>query len=300
MALEFFKTSIEREIFRAKIRSRERKGLKRIFRKQKIINEGLGEEIETRLNGEINNFLTIFITGQQGTFKSSLGFELAMKIDKNFTANNFCFDYFDFKKKLSESKPKQCFILDEQIFSQGVGSNRIKSELKTFIETLRKRQNSMIVISPKLKDLDESDFTFMVETIDKDVKGICKKSKRLHEIRTCENKKHEKIVCHVRSAIKSDCEYLGLLITKISWNHPIWNDYEKLKDAFMDTVVKSDHQKNDYEQMALDVLSDSEIEYYKTSKSLTLFLEKKYPNLTVGEKDLIKEQIKIVRAKNGC
>lgn len=156
----FFRTKFQDILLRKKVI--ENKELINIFRKKIYLNEALDEEINHRINGIIDNFVTILIVGSQGTIKSSVGQNKAFHIDPSIKADkNIFFVYEAFRNALANSQPKQTFILDEQIFLHGIGSVRIINEVQGIIETLRKRQNSMILIGVEDKYFPEEVFTFV-------------------------------------------------------------------------------------------------------------------------------------------
>ena len=291
--LKYYKTELELEILLAKIYSN--RSLHKIFKHKKIINRSINEEINLRLKGDIENFVTILIIGEQGSLKSTCGQELAKRTDKNFTSNNISLFYEDFKKKISESKAGQTFILDEMVFIHGTGSNRLIDEIQTTIETLRKRKNSMIIIAVEEKYFPEEIFTFTMETLDQCLLGTCNKNKRLHEVRSCETKKHVIKKAFVRLAVKKKGIYLGLYIQEIKWGGEVWNEYEIIKDAFLNKVLKHDFVKLDFKNEAKKLRLMPESNNYKSIKELKLFLEMKRPNLTVAEKELLSLEIKLQR-----
>ena len=295
MMPEFYKTELERELLIAKIKRYP--SLYEVFRKKKELTKQTDDDIRIRINGEIENFVTIFVCGSQGTQKSSIAQELAIKNDPTFTAHRICFTYQEFKEKLEKSKSREWFILDEQVFLHGTGSTRIIESIQTLIETLRQRQNSLIVISPEKKYFPEGIFTYTLETLDRNILGKCVKNNKLHEIRSCDCKPHTDINATVRSVIKKDGEYIAFYITKIKWNNPVWKEYYKRKILFNAIILKEDFQKIDYQKIALTILEDPEVESYQTKKQLMLYLEQKHPNYAVGEKELIIAQLQILRNK---
>lgn len=234
------------------------------------------------------------------SWKSSTGQEIATINDETkFRADKVCFTYQEFRDKFEKSKPKEWFIQDEQVFLHGVGSGRIVESIQTLIETLRQRQNSMIVISPEGKYFPESIFTYVMETIDRSILGRCKHNNNLHEIRTCPHRPHIDIEATVRLAVKKENVYIGFYTIPITWKTQIWQEYYKRKVEFTRKVLTEDFQKIDYERLAKEVMSLPNNKDYKTHKQLKLLLEKKYPNLAVGEKDLIIEEIVLTRKRLG-
>ena len=230
--------------------------------------------------------------------KSSVGQEIANTNDQTtFTHQRICFTYPELRTKFEQTKPKQWLILDEQIFLHGTGSGRIVESIQTLIETLRQRQNSMIIISPEGKYFPENIFTYVMETIDRSILGRCQHNQELHEIRTCPHRPHIDIQAYVRLAVKKEGVYIGFYTIPINWNTNLWQQYSKRKTEFLQRVLSEDFQKIDYEKIAKQIIAQPNSKDYKTSKQLMLLLEKTHPNLAVGEKNLIIEAIKIERKK---
>jgi hypothetical protein len=98
----------------------------------------------------------------------------------------------------------------------------------------------------------------------------------------------------VRCAVKVQGEYLGFYIVNIEWGNNLYAEYELEKDKFMAQVRAEEIHNADYKKIAREIMSDTDFEYYKKNRnSLKLFIEQKKPNLTIGENNLIAEQIKI-------
>jgi hypothetical protein len=293
--MQFYKSEIEKEVLVAKIRRNA--SLYDVFRKNKDVTRHVNDDIRLRTKGELDNFFTIIISGTQGTQKSSLAQEVAEENDKNFSAHNIVFSYNELKDKLENSKKGDVFILDEEIAIFGIGSGRVVSAVQNMIETLRQHGASMIFISPDPKYFNENLFTYHFETIDRSILGTCPANKKLHEIRTCNSPKHENIQATVRCAVKKEGEYIGFYIQPIRWNTGLWQDYTLKKKDFLKKVLADDFQKLDYEKIAFHISQDPDSQYCKTSKQWMLYLEKKHPNLSVGEKGLIIAQIQVNKKK---
>ena len=295
--MKFYKTSLEKELLISKIKKNP--SLLNLFKKQKYITEQINEDIKTRIKGQINSFCVILIEGSQGSLKSSLAQEIAKKNDETFNTKKISFLYNEFRDKLEKSKKGDWYILDEEVFLSGTGSMRILESLMTCIETLRQHGANLIIISPNPKYFQEQIFTHHLETIDKSIIGICEKNQTPHEIRTCQEKKHKIIQAKIRSTLKKNNDYIGFHITEINnWNDKTWQEYTKRKKEFLKKVLKEDFPKIDYEKFAQKIIEQPNNEKYKTSKQIMLLLEKEHPNLSIGEKQLIIEAIKIKRKEN--
>ena len=298
--LRFYKNQFSKLLLRTKMD--DNKSLKKIFRRNKIINEEIDEEINNRLKGVIENFVTILIRGEQGTFKSSVGINKCEELDlTGFKAKNIAFLYEDFKQKIHRSKPKQAFQLDEEVFVHGTGSQRIVEEIQNMIETLRKRQNSMVIISPSDKYFPEEVFTFVMETMDYCLLGTCEKNNKLHEVRDCEHyyqQDHEMKKAYIRLGVRKRDRYVGFYIQEIDWESKTWDDYNKEKGKFLELSRKQDYKKLDYEKEAKKILERKDIKLYKSQKKLMLLIEETNPNLTIQEKQNLLAKIMVIKEKN--
>jgi hypothetical protein len=296
--LRFYKTPLEQAILNSK--AEENEDFARILLNKTIMNNAIEEEIRSKIRGEIENFLVILIHGSQGSIKSSVMIQLCKKIDPNFTAQQISFLLEEMKTKINDSQPLQAYALDEQVYQHGTGIMRLTHEIQNMIETLRIRQNSIIVVCVTPKYFDESIFSFVLETLDKCMLGTCEKNPLKHEIRNCpltEGKKHDIKEVWVRLAVKKEGKYLGLYYQEVEWNNSIWNDYCPFKDSFAKKSLNQDFTRLDFEKKAEEIMQDPEISLYKNLKSLKLLIEKRIPNLTSEEKELIAQQIKINREK---
>jgi hypothetical protein len=293
--MQFYKSEIEKEVLIARIRKNP--SLYNIFKKNKDVTTLVDEDIRQRTKGEIDNFFTIIMSGNQGTQKSSVAQEISVDNDKKFSSHNIVFSYQELKEKLENSKKGDIFILDEEIAIFGVGSGRVVSAVQNMVEMLRQHGASMIFISPDPKYFNENLFTYHLETIDRSILGTCSINKKHHEIRTCTDNKHENIRATVRCAVKKEGEYIGFYIKPIKWNTKLWQEYTTKKKEFLKKVLADDFQKLDYEKIAFHINQDPDSQYNKTNKQWMLYLEKKYPNLSVGEKQLICAQLSINKKK---
>jgi len=297
----FFQTPIQREILIQKIRTNP--SLKRLFRTGKNVTQQINDDINHRLNGIINNFFTLHITGTAGSFKTTTAVSIAKKFDPTFTSTQrVSFEYEDYLEKFKTSQPKQIRQIDEQAFMRGTGSLRMIQEIQEHIESLRKRQNSLIIISPEKKYFHDNLFTYMFETIDNSLTATCPTNPTPHEPRLCtcyQNRTAKIESCKVRSAVKIDDMYLGFYIIDIDWQNPDWTEYELAKDEYMKRLVMGEKKRTDYEKIAQTILDENpNNEEYKNKKALKILVEKNRPNLTVNEIELVCESIAMVRRKN--
>lgn len=228
--------------------------------------------------------------------KSGLAQETAMENDPTFNAERIHFLYNNFRKALENAKKGEWYILDENVFISGIGSQNIIQSIQTLIEVIRQAQISVILITPTRKYLPEHIFTHHFETIDRSLIGKCPKNDDMHDIRTCQEPKHNHMEATIRSAIIREGEYVGFYIKKLHWNNKIWQEYQEKKKEFLTQALAEDFQKLSYEDTAKEIISNPKSKEYKTGKQLQLYLEQELPNLTVGQKMLLIEAIKIQRA----
>lgn len=127
---------------------------------------------------------------------------------------------------------------------------------------------------------------------------VCKDNDIEHEIRTCafnDEHHHSPKRIFVRLLIKKMGHYAGLYVEEIIWNNSLWQEYKIIKDEFVEKAKMQDFAKLDYEKVANELLKERETSFYNSLKDLMLLLEKKFPNITVDEKELIARQIIIFR-----
>jgi hypothetical protein len=246
--------------------------LYRVFKKNIDVTPLIDDEILQRLGDpDRPNWVVIQITAETGEFKSSAGLEiLSQKVDKTFSADRVAMQYADFEKKIKNSEPKQAFLLDEQVFQHGVGSRRLVQNFVNIVETLRKRQNSMVLITPKEKYITDDNVTFTFEPC-----GFDKENKVL------------------RLLVKKNY-YIGFYYLPISWGSDLWKEYTKVKDSFLEVATSQNFAKLDYEGLAKEIIGKMSYEEKSgkiNKKRVTLFVEKNSPNITKEERDLLIEQI---------
>jgi len=266
----FYLYPLQREILRERLKYEA--DLRRVFKKNRDLTETINKDIEARIhNNERKNWVLIQINGETGSMKSSIAISLMKRlIDLSFTAEGITQEYNRFLDLLRNSKPGQGFILDEMVFQHGTGSVRLKDDIVNLAETLRKRMNSMIFVTPSEKFLKDENVTFTLEP--------------------CGFDEEKKVVrCLVRKG-----RYLGFYYVSLLWETALWKEYEKGKDVFIEKSSQGDYEKLPYEALARKILKDIPEAYMKNSKRLRLYVEKNNPNLTTKEADFLLEQIKII------
>lgn len=298
--MSFYLSPINRIILIQKIKNNP--ALKQLFKQNNDVTSKINDDIRIRLNGLIDNFLTIHFTGSQGSLKTSCAVSIAKKFDPTFIpSERVCFQYEEYLESMQTSQPKQFRQIDEQAFMRGTGSQRMIQEIQEHIETLRKRQNSLIICTPEKKYFPDSLFTYMFETIDNELIATCPTNPIPHEPRLCtcyENKTAQVIKARVRSAVKVGDHYIGFYIIELDWGNPEWKDYETSKDAFMERVAHGDKKRTDYEKIAETILAENpDNDLYRNRKALRILVQKNRPNLTIGEAEMVIESICMTRRK---
>lgn len=244
-----------------------------VFRKQTNLTPQINEEMKNRLTTtDRPNWVVVQILGATGGMKSSAGMEIITQfIDPQFTVGRISMQFTDFEENIGKSEPRQAFMLDEQVFQRGTGSLRMKENFINLVETLRKRQNSLVVITPNEKMIGEEHCTFMLEP--------CGFNKITNTLRLLVKKRH----------------YLGFYYLKIRWNSELWDEYEEMKNDFLEITKSQQYKKFNYLKNAKKLIKTMPPEYEGKIKRIKLHVEQNAPNITKEERDLLVEQIKILQ-----
>lgn len=268
---DFYLMPLQKEILLERLRYEQ--DLRRVFKKNKDVTKIVLKEINERINNKKEkNWVVIQVNGETGSKKSSILLAIMKTlVDPNMTAEQITQEYNKFIELIHNSKPKQAFILDEQVFQRGTGSKRITEELINLVETLRKRQNSMGFATPTEKFVTDENVTFTLEPC-----GFDKKNKV------------------VRCLVRKRHKYIGFYYQKLLWNKKIWKEYEKGKDEFIEKTKSQTYTKIEYEKLAKEIIKENNEETLKNNKRIKLAIEKQGRNLTTEERDLLVEQIKIL------
>lgn len=295
--IKFFQNPMTKELLINKIRMNP--SLKRVFVKKRDVTDLVNQDISQRVNGLLENYVTIFILGLAGSMKSSLLQNIGTRFDKSFSAKSISFLYESFKKLIEESKSGEFKGLDEDLFASGLGTGRIVEEMQNLIETVRKSGVSFIIASPSMKYLEESSFIYILETIDTALVATCPHNLEFHEPRNCicfEEKNCDIKRCFIRAVVKTQGIYLGFYIVEVDWNNDLWKEYGIEKDKFVKSVKEGKIHNQNYKSIAEEIIDDQNFDMYKkTKKGLKLLLEQKYPQLTVSETDMVAEQIRVLQ-----
>lgn len=162
--LEKFNLSeLEKEKF--EVRTVRNPSLKNFLRKNKTT--AFLNQLD-KLKVDKRNLLAEFI-GKTGTGKSYSSIALALRNDPEFSADKIFFTQRELIEKTGElykNKPIT-LINDEQVRNFGVGTYRIMSQYNDFLETIRKKQISVIRNSPTRKTNVSMNLShFLIETFE--------------------------------------------------------------------------------------------------------------------------------------
>jgi hypothetical protein len=220
------------------------------FKEERNLTKFWFDELQERLTGELQHHIVLYITGRTGTFKSSIGQELAMKFNPNFKSTNIVFDNQALLSMAYDSKPTDWFVRDESPFEFGVGSWRIEKQVQILSETLRQRQNSLIFISPT--DRPVLTAHYILETLDV----------------SDDNK-------YVRVGVIDPWtrKYIGFVLVEIHWNNQIWKEYQERKKIFMEQVVKMDFGESNLSQDVERILAEKSLGDCKNRKELVVMVK---------------------------
>jgi hypothetical protein len=289
--IKWWRSEIQTEILKSEVNNNP--NLYQIFKEKRYVSDMIDRDIEFRVLGGEDNWVTIYIVGQTGTMKSSMSQSIALRHDKTgYDAKRICFSYEELQTGISNSQPKEFFTLDDATFKHGHGARRIIEGIQTSIETLRKRGNSLTIISPEMKYFSESLFTFILETIDSALLGICPHNNKLHEVRLCKcymEKTYKIKTAFVRALVKQNGVYIGFYECPIFWGNQLWKDYSIKKDEFIKRVTKQEHNQGNHEELAQKLYEDAEFKTYKNKKQISIFVSRKLSYLTSKENDIITE-----------
>lgn len=243
------------------------------------VQEGLSvidEYARKKLTEKQDDFLTIQVTGEQGSGKSGLAQKLASKYaTRTFTAERITLHYDNFLELVRSSKQGDFTILDEQTKTHGIGSQRLKDDIINIIETLRFAGASIIIVSPTEKMVGVEDVHLTIEVLGLDPPYIL-----------------------VAYKSRSD-RFLGVLKIELDWANQLWVDYQEGKKAYVKDAQNLEFRKQDYEKLAERVLVHPDAVYCTKQREYLLLMEKIIPNLTTEEKKLVITQIKLNEKKKG-
>lgn len=212
--------------------------------------------------------IILYIFGETDTFKSSVAQEIAKAIEPSFKADQIVFDNSELLNVFKTSKPKMNYIRDESPDLYGAGAGRINSMILLLAEALRQRGNGLIFVCPTQKG------TNLIESCHYNLRTIpplsdCGKFIRLGVLDP------------------QTQSYLGYILIKITFNTPMWKEYQKRKGLFLEKVPQGMVRTINIEEMAKEALCkiDVKIDINRTERRLRL--RELFPNISIAEQDQI-------------
>jgi len=261
---KFLYTPLQARVFKERLRSDD------TF--QRCFTENITKDFDTELKSRDQMILWIF--GLTGTGKTTVATEKAKDIDANFSANNIVFDNNELREKVNKSQPGDTFIRDETVKDFGEGRDQMLAEVQDMTETLRKRRNSFFLLAPVVKGIPF--VNFYLEVLQSDVSLEHKALARLV-------KKGLKYI-HFRVGIQSrEGYYLGYIIVKSEVNNPIYTEYIKAKDRFLEEMASGSRVSGlDYEKEGRKILEKINLEKYRKKGERYNYI-KMNTNFTMGQ-----------------
>jgi len=216
------------------------------------------------------------VSGLTGTGKSISCLTIGKKFCNNFKEENIKFFDQQIIQLLKKGELQDTIVIRDENPSKGVkglGSNRIDSQIDVIGDTTRKKGLSLIFIEPEFKRNDIA--KWYLETIDM---GVIEQEGVTYRVN--------------RIGVKepSTLMYIGSIYLHILDDEdPDWVAYNERKDIFIDGVLDENYHgaKMDYNKVAEELMETMDLNIYKNKKEKKLFVLKKYPNLTLGEIDMI-------------
>jgi len=218
--------------------------------------------------------VVLWVFGETGSGKSTITFELAKVKDSDFNASKVVFDNTTLKQRVSESKEGDSIVRDETTRDFGEGSGQMLATIQDLTETLRKRRNSFFLLSPVIK-------------------GVPFVNYYLEVLQSSVNLEKESIAQAIKNGLKEivfrvgvqtpDNRYLGYILVTSKVNNPIYTEYVKHKDEFLELMAKGEKTSGlDYTAEAKKILSVINLEDYRKKGERENFI-KQNTNFTTGQ-----------------
>lgn len=238
------------------------------------------KDIIRRTTGKIPLSLVIQIFGKQGDGKTTLGFEIAKDIDQNgFNAKKVFMKTENLLAYCRKAKSNDCLMLDEQAILFGEGAKRQLAELQNIEEITRIKQIHFIYCSPTLREHFASHYTLKV----------------------IQKNTHYRITKFAFTNSHGSYYYgWGMAHIPKDDDCPIYQEYEPIKLAYVDSVLQRSTQKYDIWAKASKLLAHPDIAYTKTKVDVAVLCQELWPTLTLGEHNKIISATKIMRRRSKC
>lgn len=207
----------------------------------KYFDKTLTHMMDKLYNAVCNNWDGLFyIGGVEGSSKSTIAFQLAWYLDRNFNLNNIAFTGQEFINKCLNAKSGDCIVFDESysVFNNRSYASSLTKKIVNMLTRIRSKQLFIIIVSPTFFDLNKYLIVHrarcFIRTYDIDFKRgqfayymfekkneLYYKGKRDHNIHAA------------KPTFKGR-------FTK--WSPVDWNEYEKLKQIAMIEDVKDEKE----------------------------------------------------------
>ncbi|HEC66727.1 MAG TPA: ATP-binding protein [bacterium] len=214
--------------------------------------------------------IIISLIGDTGSGKSRVAQQIAQQfinpyipIEGQLEINKIIFNYEAFLDLCGKLSQKSIVILDEQIQSSGIGSEREQKEFINIQEVTRKFGLNMIFCSPTPRPNDTAHIQLEV---------------------VCRSQRERK----TKLAVKYQDIYLGYMVVDIpeDKDDPLWVEYDKddgKKDEFIEEIRKRNVGRLDYD-ILFDKLREHEFyEYCETKTDIITLSSVVFPQLTSQE-----------------
>ena len=164
-------------------------------------------------------------------------------------------------------------IRDEQTLGSGMGSDREKQEQENLEDTTRKFGLNIIFCSPNTRDHTTAHYNLEIICINK--------KERLTKI----------------AIIGYNGLYMGYFVLKvIDDDDPIWIEYEKRKDKFIEAVLGRRMERLSLDVRSIALQKHKQFKHAKTNELKRIVAMKMFPNLTLLEVSSIVGNLKLLNA----
>lgn len=243
----------------------------------KLLNEEDTFDISTPV---YHNFILADGIVSHNSYKSGVDIEVARFMDRNFSADKIAFTDQELLDMTQRSQPHTMIIRDEVTEEFGVGSARQRAFLTMQAETLRAHQTSFGYISPTPKPIGTEHYILHAIGHNKfkmDDEGMATEPVY--------------VLCGVQNPLTNN--YLGGLIIEIEWMNKVWIEYWKKKERFLERVKDRHFDKQDFTQLATELLAMPEAEHCRNMYDWFNLIRQKHPDMTTMEMRLIQAEVKL-------
>lgn len=192
------------------------------------------DDMDKRVNDSINNFFVLFVFGEQGSAKSGVAQSIMQRYNPGFCAENIVFSNRELIERIKDSREGDCYIKDEMPLQYGSGSMIDQKMIQNFIAQMRASRVNFIFINPTRVNVQGCHYL-------------------LHTLLFDEKERK------VRAGILDSYyfRYLGFVDFDLKpiWNNRLWQDYVRVKDAFLEQTKKQDYISLDLTKSARLVIN---------------------------------------------